>query len=99
LLETMALGTPCVATDVTGIPEIVRDGETGLLVHERSPEQLASALCRLLTDCQLAQRLASAGRQLVEQEFDIHRNSAALRELFRRGQRRGIRSTQLAEAV
>jgi len=44
----MALGTPCVSTAVTGIPEIVRHGETGLIVPERDPEALADALRRLL---------------------------------------------------
>ena len=99
LLEAMALGTPCVATDVTGIPEVVRDGETGLLVPEQNPERLASALCRLLTDRHLAQQLALRGRRLVEQEFDVHRNTAVLRDLFARGHRRGTRASQLAEAV
>jgi glycosyltransferase involved in cell wall biosynthesis len=99
LLEAMALGTPCVATNVTGIPEIVRDGETGLIVPERDPERLARTLCRLLIDRQLAQRLAFRGRRLVEREFDVHRNAAVMRDLFARGQQRGSRTAQLAEAV
>jgi glycosyltransferase involved in cell wall biosynthesis len=82
LLEAMALGTPCVATDVTGIPEIVREGETGLLVPERSPEALAEALQRLLRDASLGPRLARSARLMIEREFDIRRNTAAMRELF-----------------
>ncbi|HUE76254.1 MAG TPA: glycosyltransferase, partial [Chloroflexota bacterium] len=41
LLEAMALGTPCISTDVTGIPEVLRDGETGLLVRQQDPQGLA----------------------------------------------------------
>ena len=82
LLEAMAVGTPCVATPVTGIPEVVQDGRTGLLVPERDPAALAAALARLLDDAPLRVRLASAARQLVEREFDVHRQAARLRPLF-----------------
>lgn len=78
LLEAMALGTPCVSTDVTGIVEAVRDGETGLVVAQRSPRALAAALARLLDDPALARRLAGAARALVEAEFDVRRQAAAL---------------------
>ncbi len=82
LLEAMALGTPCVSTPVTGIPELVREGETGLIVSERDPGALADALERLLDDERLARRLAQNARTLVEADFDIERNSVALREVF-----------------
>lgn len=82
LLEAMALGTPCVATDVTGIPELVRDGETGLCTPEGDPEALAGALVRLLDDAALRHRLSQAGRALIEAEFDITRNAARLRAVF-----------------
>jgi glycosyltransferase involved in cell wall biosynthesis len=84
LLEAMALGTPCVATDVTGIPEVIRDGQTGLLVPPSSPARLAGALGRLLDDGALRTHLASGARDLVEREFDVHRQAAALRALFSR---------------
>lgn len=83
LLEAMALGTPCVSTDVTGIPEILRDGETGLLVRERDPTALAAAIERLLADPALRVALAGRARRRVETDFDVHRNTAELRELFR----------------
>jgi glycosyltransferase involved in cell wall biosynthesis len=87
ILETFALGTPCVATAVTGIPEILRDGETGLMVAQRAPAALADALGRLLDDGALRVRLAEAARALVERDFDIHRNTARQRALFgRRGE-------------
>jgi colanic acid/amylovoran biosynthesis glycosyltransferase len=82
LLEAMTLGTPCVATDVTGIPELVRDGETGLCVPEGDPEALAVALSKVLDSTALRQRLARAGRALIESEFDQHVNAARLRVIF-----------------
>jgi glycosyltransferase involved in cell wall biosynthesis len=82
LLEAMALGTPAVATSVTGIPEVVRHEETGLLIPERRPPQLAAALQRLLDDADLRVKLATAARGFIERQFDIHRNSAQLRDFF-----------------
>lgn len=82
LLEAMALGTPCVATDVTGIPELIEDGSSGLLVAQRDPAGLAAALARLLDDEQLRMRLAAAARRRVEADFDGARNAAALRAYF-----------------
>jgi glycosyltransferase involved in cell wall biosynthesis len=82
LVEAMALGTPCVATDVTGIPELVRDGVTGLIVPQRGPEVLAAAIERLLADAALRVRLASAARRLIEEEFDVERTAAQVRRAF-----------------
>ncbi len=82
LFESMALGTPCISTDVTGIPEIVRDGVTGLQVPQRNPVALAEALARLLDDSALRVQLATEARRLVEAEFDVHRNAAHIREII-----------------
>ena len=82
LLEAMALGTPCVSTAITGIPEVLRDGQTGLLVPQNDPEALADALERLLEDSSLRVRLASQARRLIEREFDAHVNGARLRRLI-----------------
>ncbi|MCU0905899.1 MAG: glycosyltransferase family 4 protein [Rhodobacteraceae bacterium] len=82
LIEAMALGTPCVASEVTGIPEIVRHDETGLIAREGDPVALADALQCALSDAALRARLSRAGRALVERDFDIHRNAAALRGVF-----------------
>jgi glycosyltransferase involved in cell wall biosynthesis len=81
--EALALGTPVVTTDVTGIPEVVRDGARGLLVPQRDPPALADALERLLTDSRLRVRLAEGARRFMEAEFDIHRNTAQRRAMFR----------------
>lgn len=82
LLEAMALGTPCVATPVTGIPEVVEDGRTGLLVPEDDPVALADALSRLLAEPQLRGELARAARRLIEVSFDAARQAAAVSALF-----------------
>jgi glycosyltransferase involved in cell wall biosynthesis len=81
LLEAMALGTPVVATDVTGIPELVRHERTGLIAPQHDPAALAHQLTRLLDDSELAVRLASAGRSLIEAEFDVERSAAQVRAL------------------
>lgn len=82
LLEAMATGTPCIGTDVTGIPELISHEETGLLLPERQPAGIADALRRLLVDQHLGRELATAARALVEREFDIHKNSASQRDVF-----------------
>ena len=81
LLEAMALGTPCVSTDVTGIPEIVRDGETGLVVPQNDAVALAAALERLLGDPELRLGLAARARRRIEEDFDARRNGARLRQI------------------
>lgn len=68
LFDAMAAGAPIVASRAGGIPEIVRDGETGLLVPPRDPEALARAVVRLLEDRPLARRLADAARRFVRVE-------------------------------
>jgi colanic acid/amylovoran biosynthesis glycosyltransferase len=82
LLEGMALGTPCVATPVTGIPEAVRPEHTGLLTPPGDPAALAKALARLLDDADLRVRLATNARALVESEFDVRQTSERLRDVL-----------------
>ena len=82
LLEAMALGTPCVSTDVTGIPEVVRDSATGRLVRQRDAVALASAIEEMLNRPELSACLARQARSLIESDFDIHRNATEIRRLF-----------------
>ena len=82
LLEAMALGTPCISTDVTGIPEVVHDGVTGLLVPQHSPPAIAAAVRRLLADAGLGHQLASSARRHIEECFDIQRNAAEMRAIL-----------------
>ncbi|HSL93592.1 MAG TPA: glycosyltransferase [Bacillota bacterium] len=67
LLEAMAAGVPVVSTAVGGVPEIVKDGDTGLLVPAEDPEALADAMQRVIQDPELAQRLRSNGRHWYEE--------------------------------
>lgn len=69
LLEAMGAARPIVATTVGGIPEVVSDGETGLLVPPRDSEALARSILLLLSDAQLAARVGQRARACVEQRF------------------------------
>lgn len=82
LLEAMALGTACISTPVTGIPEVLRHEETGLMVAERDAVSLADACERLLSDNELCNELEQNGRRLIEDNFDIDRNTAKIRGFF-----------------
>jgi glycosyltransferase involved in cell wall biosynthesis len=67
LAEAMAMGLPVVATAVDGVPEMVNAGKTGILVPPKDPHALAAAICRLLDDPALAERMGKAGRERAEQ--------------------------------
>jgi glycosyltransferase involved in cell wall biosynthesis len=70
-LEAMAFGLPIVATTAGGLPEVVEDGVTGLLVPPGDAHALAAAILRLLHDADLRQRLGQAGRARVLREFTV----------------------------
>ncbi len=70
-LEAMAAGTPVVAVAAGGLPEVVRDGETGLLVESPEPALLAAAIARLLDDPALARRLGEGGRRFVAADYSL----------------------------
>jgi glycosyltransferase involved in cell wall biosynthesis len=82
LVEAMALGKPVVATDAGGVPEIVRDGETGLLAPPADPAALAAAVARLVEDAAQRARLGEAGRRRAADEFSLERHRDALRALY-----------------
>lgn len=82
LVEAMACGAPVVSTGVSGIPELVADGENGLLVPPDDPDALAEALIRLHEDPALAERLARAGEETVRERFDGDRLARRLAALF-----------------
>ncbi|MBC8160024.1 MAG: glycosyltransferase [Roseiflexaceae bacterium] len=82
LMEALATELPVVASAISGIPELVEDGHTGLLVPERDPTALATALARLHSNPELGRRLGAAGRIKVQREFDLQRNTATLHHMF-----------------
>jgi glycosyltransferase involved in cell wall biosynthesis len=88
VLEAMAAGLPVVASAVGGVPEAVRDGETGTLVPPRDSTALAEALRRLVADPALRERLGGEGRQRVDQEFSLERFTREHLELYRNRARR-----------
>ncbi|TVM33110.1 glycosyltransferase family 4 protein [Oceanidesulfovibrio marinus] len=69
VLEAMACGLPVVATQVGGLPEMVAEGETGLLVPARNPEALGDAIGRLLTEVELRRAMGRRGRKRAEYAF------------------------------
>lgn len=83
LIEAMAAGLPCVSTAVGGTPEVVADGQTGLLTPAGNPEQLADKLATLLTDENLRQRLGAAGKQRCRESFGDEQMHAAYRQVYR----------------
>jgi glycosyltransferase involved in cell wall biosynthesis len=100
LMEAMSCGVPVVASRLSGIPELVADEQSGLLVPPGDAGALAQALKRLHNDAGLRQRLGEAARQKVLQEFDLFKNAATLAALFKSvATRRGNTFLRLPAAV
>ena len=83
LMESMAMGLPVIATDISGIPELVENERSGLLVSPGQPVKLAENIQRLLTDGELRNRVIAAGKQCVVQEFDNRQLIRELAEVYR----------------
>ena len=84
LLEAMAAGLPVVSTRVMGVPEVVEEESTGLLVAPGRADELADALERLAASPELRERMGRHGRLRVEREFDLDAAAARLADLFER---------------
>lgn len=78
LMEAMACGIPVVASDLSGIPELVISGDNGFLVPPRDAEKLASALKILITDPSLRSRFGERARLKIMEEFDLNTNTELL---------------------
>ena len=83
LAESLAMGVPVVATRVSAIPEIITDGETGLLVAPGRPDQMAAAMVRALEEPDLRRRIVDAGRRRVRESFDNEKLVQDLVPLFK----------------
>jgi len=83
LLEALASGTPVVGSRVGGIPDVIRDGVTGLLCRPGDQEDLAAKCIDLLEDEELRRRTTEAGRQLVTEVFSWERIALRFDEIFR----------------
>ena len=85
ILEAMALSRPVVASDVGGIPEMIEDGKTGLLVPPHDADALAAAIVRLLTNHPLADTLGRAGHDMVHDRFCIELMVSATESIYDEG--------------
>jgi glycosyltransferase involved in cell wall biosynthesis len=83
LSEAGAAGLPLVSTRVAGIPEIARDGETGLLVPPGDAAALGAALRRLIEDADLRRRLGARAIEVVDREYDAEKNTFRLLDLIK----------------
>lgn len=83
VLDAFSAGTPVAATAAGGLPELVRDGETGLLVPIGDPLSLAKAIQQLLENRSLAERCVAAGREFVQSQCSVEMMATRYAELYR----------------
>ena len=94
ILEAMASERPVISTRLAGIPELVIDGETGVLVSPGDPTALTEALAQLVCDRELRLRYGRAGRTRIEQHFRIEHTVAPLLKLFETAATKSVKSNQ-----
>jgi colanic acid/amylovoran biosynthesis glycosyltransferase len=82
LMEAMAMGIPCVSTQITGIPELIRNGTDGLLVAPSDLDALVEALAKLMDDEALRERFSRSGRKRILQHYYLHQNVKELARHF-----------------
>jgi L-malate glycosyltransferase len=80
--EASAAGLPVVATNVYGIPDVVRDGQTGLLTPPKDPGALARAIGRLVEDPRLRARMGAAGHEYVARHYDWSENAGQMASIY-----------------
>ena len=82
VLEAMSQRIPCIVSDVGGLPELIVDGETGLVVPPCDPEAIARAVERLAGDKALREKFGKAARKRVEESFNVNGTIIAFQKLF-----------------
>lgn len=83
ILESLACGTPVLSTPVSGVPDVVREGETGFLLREESPDAVADAIKNVLTRSEL-ETVSAAGRHLIENEYSYTAAVERYRDILHR---------------
>ena len=71
ITEALSCGVPVVCTSVEGVPEIIKDNETGVLVRPKDPDALATGIIKSLNDIDDAKKMAEEGRKFVNENFDV----------------------------
>ena len=84
LLEAMSCGTPVIGTNTGGIPAIVKNNQTGILVNERNENQLANAVIKMLSDKKLSQRLSNNGIKFVKNNYSWDIIAKKFDEIYRK---------------
>jgi glycosyltransferase involved in cell wall biosynthesis len=82
-VESLLSGIPTIATRVGGFPDLVRDGETGLLVNPRDPQGLSNAIMTMLENPDTSRTMANAGQNLARELFDVRKNAQQVLEAYR----------------
>ena len=82
VLEAMACSRPVVATKVGGIPEVVKDGETGFLVNKEDVNSLIKAIDKLLSNEKLCIEMGLSGRKIIEEKFTWEKNAKKHIEIY-----------------
>jgi glycosyltransferase involved in cell wall biosynthesis len=78
LMEAMAMEIPCITTAITGVPELITNGEDGVLVAASDCDGLTAAISRLVNDAELRRRLGQAGRRKVIADYNLQHNTQHL---------------------
>ena len=84
LMEAMSMNIPCLATWITGVPELIRHGEDGWLVPPSDPTVLAEAIAYLMDRPELRERLGTSARKRVEERYHLAKNTGLLAQIFKR---------------
>jgi colanic acid/amylovoran biosynthesis glycosyltransferase len=82
MMEAMAMGLPLISTIVSGVPELVEDGTSGILVPPKDEKAIADAIIALCKDTDLRVKMGKKGRKMIEREFNITIEAEKLHGIF-----------------